>query len=319
VFSQPFRERLGFGGAYVPGSFSCAQLEAGVFDPHHDDLSATPLHVSRQSFNLGFKVEARVAPGKMLFGLLDSRAQARWFGSPVGQYAIAATRDAIDLSTKGSASFYSVVIDGSALHRDGMVSPDVITLLENLPDVGLANAPLHVTPLRESIRRLFSLVRHRHGALLPRGLPLAVVGGTLVPLLADTVGGFRSNAVEPSRSLTRRVRAVRTCEGYMREHVDATVTLLDLSTACGVRSRSLINAFQAVTGFTPMEYLKRLRLNGVRDSLRRSENARTRIIDVATAWGFWHMGHFAADYRGLFGESPSQTLLKVRRRHGAVA
>jgi AraC family transcriptional regulator, ethanolamine operon transcriptional activator len=37
---------------------------------------------------------------------------------------------------------------------------------------------------------------------------------------------------------------------------------------------------------------------------------RTRIIGVATDWGFWHMGHFARDYRAMFGESPSRTLLK---------
>jgi len=29
---------------------------------------------------------------------------------------------------------------------------------------------------------------------------------------------------------------------------------------------------------------------------------------VANAWGFWHMGQFARDYRRLFGELPSDTL-----------
>ena len=60
-----------------------------------------------------------------------------------------------------------------------------------------------------------------------------------------------------------------------------------------------------------MDYLKRLRLNGVRRALQRAHKARTRIIDVATAWGFWHMGHFATDYRRMFGEAPSQTLLNA--------
>ena len=58
-----------------------------------------------------------------------------------------------------------------------------------------------------------------------------------------------------------------------------------------------------------MDYLKRLRLNGVHRALRVADKANTRIIDVATAWGFWHMGHFASDYRAMFGVSPSQTLL----------
>ena len=33
-----------------------------------------------------------------------------------------------------------------------------------------------------------------------------------------------------------------------------------------------------------------------------------RVSDVVNDWGFWHMGQFAADYRKLFGELPSETL-----------
>ncbi len=29
---------------------------------------------------------------------------------------------------------------------------------------------------------------------------------------------------------------------------------------------------------------------------------------LAPAWGFWHMGQFAADYRKLFAKRPSETL-----------
>ena len=32
------------------------------------------------------------------------------------------------------------------------------------------------------------------------------------------------------------------------------------------------------------------------------------VVDIANAWGFWHSGQFAADYKQLFGELPSTTL-----------
>jgi len=63
-----------------------------------------------------------------------------------------------------------------------------------------------------------------------------------------------------------------------------------------------------VTGLSPMDYLKRLRLNGVRRDLEHG-GKHTRIIDVATDWGFWHMGHFTTDYRAMFRETPSKTLI----------
>jgi AraC family ethanolamine operon transcriptional activator len=50
-----------------------------------------------------------------------------------------------------------------------------------------------------------------------------------------------------------------------------------------------------------------VRLNGVRRELRHG-TAELRIGDVAARWGFWHQSQFAADYRTLFGELPSQTL-----------
>jgi AraC family ethanolamine operon transcriptional activator len=109
-------------------------------------------------------------------------------------------------------------------------------------------------------------------------------------------------------ALTLRFRAVRTCDEYMRAHIDEPISLQNLSDACGFRPRSLINAFEAFTGVSPMSYLKALRLNGVRDALRAAERERVRIIDVAMDWGFDHMGHFAADYRAMFGERPSETI-----------
>jgi AraC-like DNA-binding protein len=36
------------------------------------------------------------------------------------------------------------------------------------------------------------------------------------------------------------------------------------------------------------------------------------VHDVATRWGFWNLGEFAADYRRQFGELPSETLRRTR-------
>ena len=61
----------------------------------------------------------------------------------------------------------------------------------------------------------------------------------------------------------------------------------------------------------PEQYLRARRLNGVRKILRSHGPGEVRIYEVANEWGFWHMGQFAADYRKLFGERPSETLERV--------
>ena len=63
-------------------------------------------------------------------------------------------------------------------------------------------------------------------------------------------------------------------------------------------------------GLSPKTYLKALKLNEARRELRRSGSALASVSDVAMRYGFWHLSQFAADYRWLFGELPSETLRK---------
>jgi AraC-like DNA-binding protein len=51
-----------------------------------------------------------------------------------------------------------------------------------------------------------------------------------------------------------------------------------------------------------------VRLEKVREDLARAEPGTDSVTEVATRWGFLHLGRFAAAYRSAFGEHPSQTL-----------
>ena len=71
--------------------------------------------------------------------------------------------------------------------------------------------------------------------------------------------------------------------------------------------RTLHYAFQEVRGLSPMAYFRAFRLNAVRQELKTAPDTAT-VYEIAQRWGFWHIGEFAAAYRRLFGELPSQTL-----------
>lgn len=303
-------DRAALDGTFVPTSVSWAQLEPGAFAVSYGVLDAAPLEISYRRFNLGFKGAAEVAPQRTMIGVVaDPRVTVRWFGTPVDHHTVASTRSEIDLRTEGPAAFYQVTIDASMLGQSFADVPDALLLLDNLNDVTLTQDPLHAGRLRACMHRVFSVGNKASANGRHHDLPLQIVRGTLIPLLAAAIGNLGHHPIDAPKSLSRRLAAVRACEAYMYDHVDGTITLLDLSAASGMRSRSLINAFEAITGFSPMEYLKRLRLHGVRRALAKADKKRTRVIDIATAWGFWHMGHFAADYRTMFGEPPSRTLV----------
>ena len=87
-------------------------------------------------------------------------------------------------------------------------------------------------------------------------------------------------------------------------------SLLALSRHVGVSPRKLAYCFEDVLGMSPARYLKLLRLNAARRELRTADVGKKKrsVYDVAARWGFWHFGHFSADYKQMFAESPSETL-----------
>jgi transcriptional regulator GlxA family with amidase domain len=60
-----------------------------------------------------------------------------------------------------------------------------------------------------------------------------------------------------------------------------------------------------------MEALARRRLKAARDALRAASP--TTVTNVAAECGFFHFGRFAF-HRRAFGETPSTTLARARRR-----
>ncbi|MCP4407126.1 MAG: helix-turn-helix domain-containing protein [Gammaproteobacteria bacterium] len=95
---------------------------------------------------------------------------------------------------------------------------------------------------------------------------------------------------------------------YVRTNADTPLRIVDLQRVSKLSERSLQILFKRELGVKPKSYLTGHRLYSVHRELLRSSASNTRVADVANNWGFWHMGHFAADYQKIFGELPSATL-----------
>jgi len=84
----------------------------------------------------------------------------------------------------------------------------------------------------------------------------------------------------------------------------------DLAGHAGVSARTLQEGFQRDLGVTPLEFLRRTRLERARASLLSADPTTTSVTDIAARWGFFHLGRFAQTYREAYQESPSQTLAR---------
>ena len=95
---------------------------------------------------------------------------------------------------------------------------------------------------------------------------------------------------------------------YMKANADQALTPQELARVGCMSVRTLHSSFQQTFGESPMNYLRRMRLEHVRSELLRSDPATVRVTEVAMRWGFFHQSRFAQQYRDRFGELPSATL-----------
>lgn len=121
-----------------------------------------------------------------------------------------------------------------------------------------------------------------------------------------------STAKEPLKRPIAKVvdhsNRLELAEAYVRRHLKGSFSLLDLSRASGTSPSTLLRLFNAHHGVSPMQYVKRMRLEAVRQSLLAANPLTVTIGRVASAYGFRQMGQFSAHYRNAFGELPSETL-----------
>ena len=107
--------------------------------------------------------------------------------------------------------------------------------------------------------------------------------------------------------LSRRAVVAR-AEAAVRARPADAIRIATLCRIVGVSERGLRNAFYCVHGVSPKRALVTMRLSDVRRALVAPGTMPKTVTEVATRFGFYELGRFAAAYRHEFGEQPSQSL-----------
>jgi AraC family ethanolamine operon transcriptional activator len=177
--------------------------------------------------------------------------------------------------------------------------------LSNLLRREIATSPCLVRRLRRKLRRTVTTWRRLNQDTIAR------LQTEIAQLIVQAL--IRSPDFDRSVRLRVQDRALSEVETFVARFEREPLTIRELCQQVDVSERTLRNAFLAHAGVSPKAYLTARRLNGVRQELRQAFSDGRQINDVAAAWGFWHMGQFAADYRRHFGELPSETLRRFSR------
>ncbi|MGK9148285.1 helix-turn-helix transcriptional regulator [Plantibacter flavus] len=95
---------------------------------------------------------------------------------------------------------------------------------------------------------------------------------------------------------------------FMIANAHLPIRTEQVAEAAGMSLRSLQSAFRREYDITPLDYLRRIRLDRVQEELRLGDASTTTVAAIAGRWGFAHLGRFSASYTSRFGEYPSTTL-----------
>ncbi|NCS02545.1 MAG: helix-turn-helix domain-containing protein [Microcystis aeruginosa G13-07] len=116
--------------------------------------------------------------------------------------------------------------------------------------------------------------------------------------------------ITPKKTIIRRSDILKQAEEYMLNNLHGEIYCTDISKAIGVSQRNLQDIFKHFYEITPKAYLKRLRLNHLRQCLLKS-SPKANVWEFAEDLGFIHRGQLAQDYQQLFGELPSKTYRSI--------
>lgn len=153
----------------------------------------------------------------------------------------------------------------------------------------------------DAVASMWSCVSEADEAALRRSIEAVLVNKAAAVPPATIADGTRS-------------RAVRGALEFIESHAHVSLRLADLCAATGVGARTMEYGFREFYDISPMTYVKYLRLNRARRDLVRAGPAAPSVKSYAEVWGFRHMGQFAKDYKILFGENPSATLVRNQDR-----
>ena len=97
----------------------------------------------------------------------------------------------------------------------------------------------------------------------------------------------------------------------LHSSIENDMSIAQIAHDLGVSVRTLQHHFKHELGVSPKQYLQSLRLNAIYEELLYASEKEVMVSDIAYKYNYYHLGHFATEYKRMFGETPSQTLRRT--------
>jgi AraC family ethanolamine operon transcriptional activator len=310
-FSLCFDEFDAFAEATREWDLDFFQLDCGSFQAELSQTITPSVILVECAFSRMIEQHGAPPPGYRTFGFAASQnLELRWRGKTVGPDSLMLFPPGCELESISRPGFH--VFAFSVLERvlEANAARRGFDSVEDLFPAGdLISCPAEIM----ANIRFLALSLSRSAEIRPDLLDDCAFRENLELDLVDSVLDAIATAggTAACRSTAHsRTRAVKMALDIIADRADEPVTVAEIARSTGVTDRTLRNAFEDVYALSPKQYLQAYRLNQVHRQLLRFQETGQNVSDSANAWGFWHMGQFARDYRRMFGVLPSESMKK---------
>ncbi|WP_238881840.1 AraC family transcriptional regulator [Clostridium sp. YIM B02551] len=114
----------------------------------------------------------------------------------------------------------------------------------------------------------------------------------------------------------RRVRQIKPVITYIEEHYSEKITLDELSAVIHLSTIHFSRVFKTVTGFSPMEFLNRVRIQKAVQLLLKTDKS---IVEIAMDTGFNDGNYFSRFFKKCRKETPSEFRNKYIRNEKEIS
>ena len=90
---------------------------------------------------------------------------------------------------------------------------------------------------------------------------------------------------------------------YIHDNYMSEITTKVLASSANVSESECLRCFRNVLGITPIQYVKKYRLQIAADMLMTTDYT---ITGIASRCGFGHMSYFSRAFHGMFGVTPRE-------------
>jgi AraC family ethanolamine operon transcriptional activator len=284
------------------------QMSCGKFSGQVHLIQLPGVSLVHEGANQAVRQRGDLSDDSYLFALPASTCTtaAMFSGTTVGQHDVmVGPSDGLDLCSPANFNLIGIVVDAELLEslwaRTHHQSAASWVSHQRVVSIGADRA-----------QRLLDMHRNIFDGS-QAAFPLAAHANALETLRDDVILEWidalpAHGDMNDLRTISMRKAVVdRACEWMLQTSDDQALSMLEICKRVGVSRRKLNYCFQEILGMSPMKYQRITRLNRTQQALKQAQTGES-VFDIASRWGFWHMGQFSQDYKRLFGELPSTTL-----------